>query len=228
MSTAAGSTSSAFLSGTPMPDYDQNEGSARENLCRFLAACYYQPDPAFTEERMFDSMLDAAHRIHPDFATLARHLRAAFAAQGLDSLLVEYTRLFLGPTRALARPYGSTWLEGQGTVMGDSTSAVLQIYQAGGFEIAEDFRELPDHIAAELEYLYLLIFRENEAHRDGKPAALSNNAALRKEFLQNHLGRWVGPFTTAVSAGAQNAFYRELAGLTNRFVAMEADRVITA
>jgi TorA maturation chaperone TorD len=211
-----------------MPDYDQNKGSARENLCRFLAACYYQPDPAFTEERMFDSMLDAARRIHPNFATLARRLGSAFAAQGLDSLLVEYTQLFLGPTRALASPYGSTWLEAQGTVMGDSTMAVLEIYEAGGFKIAEDFCELPDHIAAELEYLYLLIFRENEAHRNGEPAVLSANVALRQQFLENHLGRWVGPFTTAVAAGAQSTFYRELAGLTNRFVAMEADRAAAA
>ena len=41
-------------------------------------------------------------------------------------------------------------------------------------------------------------------------------------FLDEHLGRWVRPFTAAVSSGAQSAFYRELAELTDRFVRMES------
>ena len=46
--------------------------------------------------------------------------------------------------------------------------------------------------------------------------------ALRQRFLAEHLGAWVGPFTAAVSDGAQTDFYRELADLTRRFVAAEA------
>jgi TorA maturation chaperone TorD len=47
---------------------------------------------------------------------------------------------------------------------------------------------------------------------------------LRERFLHGHLGGWVAPFTDAVRAGTQSAFYRELAGLTERFVMMEAAR----
>ena len=211
-----------------MPDYDANKGSARENLCRYLAACYYQPDPAFTEERMFESMLEAARQIHPDVLVLARRLGEAFAQEGPESLLVDYTRLFLGPTHALAQPYGSIWLDGPKIVMGESTLALLEIYEAGGFKIAEDFRELPDHIAAELEFLYLLIYRQNEAHRTGEPEAVRANAALRKRFLAEHLSRWVGPFTAAVAARAESTFYRSLSEITERFVGMEVDEINAA
>jgi TorA maturation chaperone TorD len=207
-----------------MPDCDAKTGSAREDFCRFLAACYYQPDPVFSEEKMFASMLNAACQIHPELEMLTSRLGAAFAAEGLDCLLVDYTRLFLGPTQARAKPYGSIWLDGQETVMGDSTMAVLEIYESGGFEVAGDFHELPDHIAAELEFLYLTIYRENEAHRNDTPEAFAANAALRKRFLDEHLGRWVKPFTAAISASASCAFYRDLAQLTRRFIAMEADR----
>ncbi len=100
--------------------------------------------------------------------------------------------------------------------------AVLELYGEAGFELAEDFRELPDHIAAELEFLYLLIYRQNEARRNDDPKALTAMAGLRKRFLDEHLGSWVGPFTAAVKAGAQSGFYRELAELTDRFVMMEA------
>ncbi len=203
-----------------MPNYD--EGLAREDLCRFLAACYYQPGPEFAEEKVFDSMLDAATRIHPELAAVARGLGEAFSAEGPESLLLDYTRLFLGPTHIIAIPYGSVWLDGQKTVMGESTLAVQELYREGGFEIGDEFREPPDHIAAELEFLYLLIYRENEAHRNGEPEALKAMADLRARFLDEQLGRWVGPFTAAVRAGAESSFYRELAELTDRFVRMEA------
>lgn len=206
-----------------MPDYDHAQGGARENLCRFLAACYYQPGPEFEEEKVFDSMLEAAGRVHPELAAHARRLGAAYAAEDAASLLIDYTRLFLGPNHILAKPYGSVWLSGESTLMQASTIAVEELYAAGGFEIDENFRELPDHIAAELEFLYLLIYRENEARRNDDATALTAIAALRKRFLAEHLGCWVGPFTAAVSAGAQCAFYRELAALTERFVRMEAE-----
>jgi TorA maturation chaperone TorD len=89
----------------------------------------------------------------------------------------------------------------------------------------EGFRELPDHIAAELEFLYLLLFREAEARVRGDPDALQSIADLRKRFLERHLGRWAGPFTHAVRAGTRSAFYRELAGLTDRFIGIEAARI---
>ena len=141
-----------------MPDDAQEQGTARENLCRFLAACYYQPGPEYAEEKFFDSMRDAATRIHPDLAAHARRLGEEFSAAGPDSLLLDYTQLFLGPNHIIAKPYGSAWMSGEKTLMQDSTMAVEQLYQEGGFEIDEDFRELPDHIAAELEFLYLLIY----------------------------------------------------------------------
>jgi TorA maturation chaperone TorD len=205
-----------------MSTYDQDRGLAREDLCRFLAACYYQPGPEFAEERVFDSMRHAATRIHPEIAAQARRLGEEFSAEGPESLLLDYTRLFLGPSHAIAKPYGSVWLEDQKLLMGDSTIAVLALYEEGGFEMDEEFLELPDHIAAELEFLYLLIYRENEGRRNGEPETLKAATRLKKRFLEEQLGLWIGPFTAAVKAGAQSGFYRQLAELTDRFVKMEA------
>ena len=94
--------------------------------------------------------------------------------------------------------------------------AVLALYEEGGFDIAEDFRELPDHIAAELEFLYLLLFREARgadamaSRSDGGDGRGSSGSGSSDE----HLGRWVGPFTEAVERTRAQAFYRELATLT--------------
>ncbi len=204
-----------------MTQYDLDRGIARENLSRLLASCYYQPGPEFAQEKVFDSMLDAAARVHPALAADARRLGEDYAAEGHDALLHDYARLFLGPNHIVAKPYGSVWLEGQDTVMGDSTMAVLKLYEEGGFDMSEEFREVPDHIAVELEFLYLLIYRENEAQRNGQPEEREAKAALRKRLLDEHLGRWIGPFTAAVRAGAQSKFYRALAELTGRFIGLE-------
>lgn len=207
-----------------MTAYDLDRGTARENLSRLLAACYYQPGPEFAQERVFDSMLGAGMRIDPELAAYAKRLGEDYAAEGDESLLLDYTRLFLGPNHIIAKPYGSVWLEAAKTVMGESTMAVLELYQEGGFDMSEEFREVPDHIAVELEFLYLLIYRENEAHRNGGLEAQQAIAALRNRFLDEHLGRWIGPFTAAVRAGAQSSYYRQLAELTGRFVDMEQGR----
>lgn len=207
-----------------MSQYDPDEATAREDLCRFLSACFYEPGPEFAEENLFDSMLLAAARIHPDLADHARKLGPAFAAQDLETLLVDYTRLFLGPVQALAQPYGSSWLSAPASTEDNPPLAVLDLYSEGGFEIDDEFRELPDHVAVELEFLYLLTFKGNEAREAGHTDDLLAVEQLERQFLSEHLGAWIGPFATAIKSGAETEFYRQLAELTERFVRMkEAD-----
>jgi TorA maturation chaperone TorD len=208
-----------------MPADDFDSLAARADLCRLLAACYYEPGPEFAEEKLFDTMAEAAARIDVALAEQARGLGRAFAADGPRELLVDYTRLFLGPVDARARPYGSVWLDARQTLMQDSTQAVIALYDEAGFEVAEDFRDLPDHIAAELEFLYLLLFRQAQARAGQDAGAFDEAAALQRRFLDEHLGRWVDPFTAAMLGGARSDFYRELAVLTQRCVELErADR----
>lgn len=204
-----------------MSDYDPDQATAREDLCRFLSACFYEPAPEFEEENLFGSMLAAATRVHPDLADHARKLGAAFAAQDLQTLLVDYTRLFLGPLQALARPYGSSWLSAPAQATDNPSQALLDLYSAGGFELDEEFRELPDHVAVELEFLYLLTFTRNEAQRTGHTNDLVSTEQLERQFLNEHLGAWIGPFAAAVKSGAQTGFYRQLAEMTACFVRIE-------
>ncbi len=195
--------------------------AARADLCRFLAGCYYQPGPEFVEEALFGSMCDVAARIDANLAERARRLGEAFGADDLETLLVDYTRLFLGPVGTLAQPYGSVWLEDGKALMQDSTMAAQALYAEGGFEIDEAFRDLPDHVAAELEFLYLLLFRQAQAHVNRDDRALDEAAALQRRFLDEHLGRWAGRFTAAMRDGAQTEFYRLLALLTEEVVRRE-------
>lgn len=205
-----------------MSDYAPDEATARADLCRFLSACYYEPAVEFAEEKLFDSMLVAATRLSPDLAEHARKLGEAFAAQDLQTLLVDYTRLFLGPIEALAQPYGSAWLGVPEPSDDNPPPAVVDLYSEGGFDIDEEFMELPDHVAVELEFLYLLTFNANQAERAGQRDDVVLTERLKARFLGEHLGAWIAPFAAAVTAGAQTAFYRELAAFTERFVRIES------
>jgi TorA maturation chaperone TorD len=206
-----------------MADQDRDTGLAKADFCRFLTACYYEPGREFAEERLFDSMREAGARISPELAAHATGLGEAFAVADPEDLLVDYTRLFLGPAQILAQPYGSVWLTDEKTLMQDTTVAVLDLYRQGGFEMDEGFRELPDHVTAELEFLYLMLFRENEARRNGDADALARAAELKRRLLAEHLGRWIAPFTAAVVGHAESDFYRRLAAATAHFVGTVED-----
>ena len=201
-----------------------DQALARQELCRFLAGCFYEPGAEFAEERLFESILGAAQRISPELAAHALRLGQAFAAASLQDLLVDYTRLFLGAPQALANPYASVWLTGEPELMQDSAMELLKLYEQGGFEIDPEFRDLPDHVAVELEFLYLLSYQQNQALASGDDPALQAVAVLRTAFLVGHLGRWLGGFILAVHDHAQCEFYRELAELTELFVRLEGQR----
>jgi TorA maturation chaperone TorD len=202
-----------------MTEVDDHNAVAREDLCRFLAACYYEPTTDFTEERLFDSIVAAADVVDSDLAASARRLRDAFNAEDLQTLLVDHTRLFVGPSTPAVMPYASFWLTEDASQRHDATMKVLELYAEGGFDINDDFRELPDHIAAELEFLYLLTFARNRATSEEERLSA---AALHRRFILEHLNGWLDGFAAAVAEQAQCAFYRELAALTQHFVRGEA------
>jgi len=200
---------------------DDRVSLAREDACRILAACYYQPDAAFVEEGIFATLEQAVSQIQPEWTSFASEMNETFNNTPLENLLLDYTRLFLGPSHILAKPYGSVWLEGEKTLMGDTTVAVLELYREGGFDLDEQFLELPDHVAVEMEFLYLLIFRENEARFARDASRLNEISDLKRRFLDQHLGRWVVPFSAAVRKGAESVFYQKVAELTEWFVGTE-------
>jgi hypothetical protein len=126
-----------------MTDYATGSAGAREDFCRYLAACYYEPSIDFAEERLFDSMLAAAGAIDPELAECTRALGEAFFAESLQSLLVDYTALFIGPSQPRAMPYASFWLTDDQSLRHETTMAVLDFYEQGGLDVSDEFRELP-------------------------------------------------------------------------------------
>ena len=54
---------------------DLAEVIAEADMSRFLSACFYEPSPMFGEERLFDSILEAAGRLDGGLAASRQALR---------------------------------------------------------------------------------------------------------------------------------------------------------
>lgn len=205
-----------------MPDPSIERTAARADVFRLFAACYYEPAPEFLEEDVFGALAGAARRLDDVLGELAAALEPAFRSVPLLDLQVDYTRLFLSPGGALAPPNESVWVDaGDPSRTQQVMEDVAASYAAAGYQTGEDFKDLPDHIAAELEFLYALVFREAVALANGEAAQRAAAAQLQRAFLQDHLGRWAREFLSAQRQAADTVYYRTLAEFGDRLLMLE-------
>lgn len=102
--------------------------------------------------------------------------------------------------------------------MGDSTMQVLEMYRQAGLDLSGDFLEVPDHIAAELEFLSFLVSKELEIFHRGDREEAFRYLEMQREFLDQYLRPWVDPFADKIRAAAGHDFYRLLASCLSTFV----------
>jgi TorA maturation chaperone TorD len=102
--------------------------------------------------------------------------------------------------------------------MGDSTMAIIRLYEDEGLSGDNEFRELPDHIAVELEFMSFLIFKEIEAMGKSDFGAALEAVEKQERFLDIFLGRWITPFCERIKGGTENGFYTALADCASTFL----------
>jgi TorA maturation chaperone TorD len=183
----------------------------RCNTYKFLSNCYYTPNI----ERINELHSYKKH-IPETYSILEKNIPSY---NNLEKHLIDYSRLFLGPLNLLAPPYGSVYLEGRNKLMGESTNNVISWYKAENVKLK--INDVPDHIAIELEFMYLLILRELNAKQDQDEDAICKYQKKQKDFMDLHLGSWVNGFTNKLESAATTIFYRNLAGVTRNFIAQD-------
>lgn len=193
--------------------------AATADVFRLLSACYYEPDKnMLLEEELFGQLRKALELCQPEQADLADAMVAALAAAPDQDLLVDYAKLFVGPDSLLAPPFGSVYLDKEKILMGDSTMDVIARYNESEFDLSADFMTAPDHIAAELEFLYLLCYNESLALAEQHEEDQILWHQRRQDFIGNHIGRWIERFCNNIREKSQFDYYRTLADLTQRFI----------
>lgn len=135
-------------------------------------------------------------------------------------LAVEYYKLFYGPAKLLAPPYESMYTEGM--IMGESTLEVIKRYEEAGVAISPEFKNLPDHAAAELEFMYYLVSKEVEAWEKGDVEKIFHYVVMQKRFLKEHPNKWIPQFCGQILKNASSEFYKSLAKITQGYIDIES------
>jgi TorA maturation chaperone TorD len=191
----------------------------RESCFRLLAACFYLPQKTLlieenTLRNLSMSLAKICHKAIPFCAEMEKNINDYTE----EDLQVEYAKLFVGPFELKAPPYGSVYLDGEKRVMGDSTMQVIYMYKKEGLSMDADFKELPDHIAVELEFMSYLIYKEIEALEKSDRRASVEFVEKQEIFLNAFLKRWVPAFCEKIKNGTDNEFYLALAECVSAFI----------
>jgi DMSO reductase family type II enzyme chaperone len=165
---------------------------------------------------------DPALRAEPSVARLDG-LRRHLARVDRPDLESCHNALFSG---SVACPAHETEYESDAFAKTHQLADVAGFYRAFGLEVSGARPTMPDFIATELEFMSLLCRKEAYAASHGWTERVGLAADAERDFLRDHLGRWVAVFCdelrrqTADRPGAA-AFYRALAELCGSFVESE-------
>jgi len=186
----------------------------RADFYKILAECYYSPDG-----KLLRALADFAEAYDRSFSNIIRNTPKA---DDLARHAVDYARLFLGPFKLLAPPYGSVYLE-DGRGMGNSTLAARDVYKQEGLDLV--LKDAPDHISVELEFMCYLACNEAEAREDSDLKEAARLHTRQASFLRAHLGRWIQEFARNIERNAQTEFYRALGLATRDFLLEDLGRL---
>jgi len=209
--------------------------AARANLYAILALCFHYPDVNFTRalvkgevikvlEESVDSLGEEYSSLK-DGINLVKNYIKKYKDKDIEevwkALAVEYTRIFIDSKHVPCPPYESFYVNG-GYVMQQSTKEVLRSYLSSGFKLSDNFKDLPDHIAVELEFVSLSIRKCLELPETSTIKELEDCVENARTFIKEHLARWVSSFYKRVHEFSRCDFFKGAALLLKEFISIES------
>jgi len=126
----------------------------------------------------------------------------------LEALQVEYTALFITNFPTVPAPiYKSVYDENE--LFGNSTTAIVEIYEENNFRVSDNMTEPADHLAIELEFIYRLI----EAEKPMK---------IQISFINEQILSWIEQFSDKVKSYATLPFYPVITKLIINYLRKDA------
>ena len=159
-------------------------------------------------------------------ADYASSLKMDNLEQARLELAVEYAGLFLGVWRVPAHPSESAYFSDGQLIMQEPRDEVLKLYRSVGVDKAGQFKEPEDHIALELQFMTHLCEKTNAALKDGDSPEARKCLELQRDFLNEHLGKWVPKLSADILKSARREFYKAIAKITAGYVEMDKKLVV--
>jgi len=192
----------------------------RSDIYRALSSCYNPPEKGIGDvlKRLEAGLCAMGSNAISQVVMMRSELNTGVT---VDDLKIQFAKLFIGPYQLLAPPFGSIYLDGKHQIMGDSTLDVVKRYSAAGLTVDESFKNPPDHISAELEFMHILIIEELNCLHKGCADEAVVWLVRQFEFLNSHIGQWMDAFTGLTIKKTQLPYFKYLAIATQQFIKEE-------
>jgi TorA maturation chaperone TorD len=108
-------------------------------------------------------------------------------------------------------PYESFYVREDGMIESGGDNPVIQFYDEFNYIVEKDKARIvsPDHIGAELEFMYMLCDAQAKALKNSDEIAVQEFQEIQKKFLEKHLLQWAPLYFINVKNEAQTPLYHD-------------------
>ncbi len=196
---------------TPVTDEEKGVAS-RSNIYRALAMSFDFFDRDFFEYLNSGGLfgaLSALTGLLPYRIEAPPDLRSSHYAS-FDDFSADYIRIFdAAPGGPPCPLYEGFYAQDRQVVMGD----LMRFYDYFDLKLNPQQKEMPDHIAVEMEFMHYLTFREAGALQRGKDVSPYRRA--QRDFFERHLLKWIPKVTAKLQALPPPAYFGSFFGFLN-------------
>lgn len=211
----------------PAPSPPAGLASARASLYRLLAEALSYPDAetaTLVRGPCLAEALDAAPLLDADTAAAVRALRRALAGLTASEAEQAFVATFGHARPQVVVPYECPYVTTNLFQESDTLADIAGFYRAFGVEPRAHRAERHDHIAIELEFMYLLTVKEARAQERVMDAEAEICRDAQRSFLSAHLGRWGARFFELLGGPDASHYYAAIARAGAGFLRFEAAR----
>ncbi len=122
-------------------------------------------------------------------------------------------------------PYESFYMREDGMIESGGDNPVIQFYEKFDYIVEKDKARIvsPDHIGAELEFVYMLCEAEAKALQNDDISAAQELEEIQRSFLENHLLQWAPLYLINVKNEARTPLYHDGAMTGLEFILSDYD-----
>jgi len=208
---------------------DPEDLRARGLAYEFLSMAVAPHEGSVWSERVASAraMAEVLAMSFPDGAALgsAAELRDALARLPEDAIEIQTGASVVFGTPAPYPPYEGEYGMAHIFMKLQTISDVAGFYRAWGLEVGPSFRDRPDHLSAELEFMHFLLVKEAHAMVLGSDDLADETRRAERIFIGEHLGTWAPGFFSTIAAASANPFHAAVAAFGREFLGSELTRL---
>jgi TorA maturation chaperone TorD len=207
-----------------------NETWMRQAVYRLFASLHLYPNRERLEtlqtvvlELQSNNPLWTDHFLANQFKNLFEFV-SGLNEGSINTVEEEYVALF--SVNPYAPPYESYYQDPEGFVRSWIVIQLENEYARAGLNVARSFKEPPDHVAIELEFMAFLCSIEAESHETNNQSGVKSSLERQNKFLNLHLGNWYPMLAQAVKEAPTHGLYTLTVEVTNTFLQYETKSVV--